>query len=191
MTARLSRRDILVGIALTGVGIASGVFLGRGPAPAAAGATGKPDPSRSPRSPGTSLPGSGATTTNAPPVSQGPIVRAHDAEALLVATYEGLIVSLDPASVARLQGALADHRRHLDAFAAVAIAADASWSPLAVAAPRQLPRDLAAVERAASVSLLALLSEAKGDDAGLIASIAASEAAHAQVVGFLRHVAAR
>ena len=191
MTAWLTRRDILAGIALTGAGIAGGVFLGRGQAPAAPANSG-PGPSRFSRSPGgSSGPGPGSPSSHAPSTSQNPIERAHDAEALLVATYEGLIASLDPASAARLQGTLADHRRHLDAFAAVASAADAGWAPPAVSAPRLLPHDLASLERAASASLLALLSEVKGDDAGLFASVAASEAAHVQVVGFLRHVAAR
>ncbi|MCU1677647.1 MAG: hypothetical protein JWM93_2405, partial [Frankiales bacterium] len=56
--------------------------------------------------------------------------------------------------------------------------------------PTTPPADVAGLERDASAAHLALVAEASGDDAGLLASLAASEAGHAQIVGVLRRTAA-
>ncbi|MDQ1682330.1 MAG: hypothetical protein QOH99_871 [Frankiaceae bacterium] len=192
MTARLSRREILAGVAITGVAVAGGALAGRkggtpaadSPTPLPSGTTATGSPSPSP---------SAAQTTTDPP-SDHPAVRAYDAEAGLVATYTAIAGSLDGTTAARLDGPLGDHHRHLDALAAVASAAVPGWSPSGVQLPAPqstLPLvDVAALERAASAAMLGLVPSASGDLAGLLASIAASEASHAQIVGVLRHVSA-
>lgn len=181
MTPRPTRRDVLAGVALAGLGAAAGALAGRDRASAPASrqtpsvrATSRP-PSATPTTVASSEANNGAAMT---------VVRAFQAEAQLVATYAAVVASMDRAARIPIDAVLADHRRHLDALAVAAAASVPGWSPPAPSAPPSpLPSDLPALERAASARLIGLLTDAAGDLAGLLASIAASEASHALVVG--------
>jgi hypothetical protein len=144
------------------------------------------------------------------------LLAAYAAEHDMVARYEDI---LRDATAGELGPVLADHRRHLDAFAAAILAVDPSWTPAppstaAAAAtagstagataggtatagpaspspspPPPSPSTLASLEQSASAGMLARVAAVDGDLAGLFASVAASEAGHAQVVGALRRAA--
>ncbi|MDQ1679224.1 MAG: hypothetical protein QOI42_83 [Frankiaceae bacterium] len=203
VTARPTRREALAAAGLLCLGAAGGVLVSRRGAgespPSGSGKSGPTAARTSPTVPGSA--GSPATatassTTAAPVGLAAPsLVEAYAAEHQLVARYEQVVRD---ATAAQLAPVLADHRRHLDAFAAAILAADPSWTPqpLPPAAasptppPRPSPGSLAALERSASAALVARVAGVDGDLAGLFASVAASEAGHAQVVGALRWAAA-
>ena len=127
----------------------------------------------------------------------GPGVRTLDhairGEELMVASYEAAVTAVassagDGAVVARV---LAEHRQHLAALRSRLVLpprlATASPAPSPVpaelpAGPRQVLAALAAAERAATVRLLDQLLAAPPPLAQLLASIAASEAAHAVIL---------
>ena len=120
-------------------------------------------------------------------------------EEVLVATYQAaLAAAAGHLATGLLAAVLADHRAHLAALRSRLIVPPGSKARLApalgrqpVALPlppgrRQIATDLAAAERAAAVRLTGQLLTAPPSLAQLLASIGASEAAHAMLLARLR-----
>jgi hypothetical protein len=224
VTIRPTRREVLAAAGLLGVGAGGGLLASRSAARrgSRAGAGGPSSGGRASgptgTSPGTTPPGVESSTpvpAGAPPPS---LLAAYAAEHDMVARYEDI---LRDRTAGELGPVLADHRRHLDAFAAAILAVDPSWTPAppstaaaaatagstagataggtATAGPASpspspspsppSPSTLASLEQSASAGMLARVAAVDGDLAGLFASVAASEAGHAQVVGALRRAA--
>ena len=131
----------------------------------------------------------------------GPGVRALDrairGEELIIASYQAAITALagkaGPSAIA--SGVLAEHQRHLSALRSRLVlpprlaTASPAPSPVPPALPPGAHRVLAALagaERAASARLLNELLLAPPPLAQLMASIAASEAAHAVILAQAR-----
>jgi hypothetical protein len=114
------------------------------------------------------------------------LTRAIRAEQLMIARYEAAL-SRSPALAATLGPLLAEHRAHLTALSArlvpgAAPTPAAAPAPSPAAPPAPLPW-LAAAEDAAAAGYLRQLAPVPPSLAQLLASIAASEATHAAVLG--------
>jgi hypothetical protein len=135
-----------------------------------------------------------------PPPAPGPAVLALEhsiaAEEALVATYQaGLAAAAGHPVSGLLAAVLADHRAHLAALRSRLLIPPGSRARLARAlgrrpvplslssGQRQMAAELAAAERAAAARLTGQLLAAPPSLAQLLASIGASEAAHAMLLG--------
>ena len=122
---------------------------------------------------------------------------AITAEELMIARYEAAqgAVTADASVTAVVSGLLAQHREHLTALRSRLVLPErlvsAKPKPNPTAPPpatgtRQVLAELAAAERTASDTLARQLLDVPGPLAQLMASIAASEAAHVVVLGQIR-----
>jgi len=124
---------------------------------------------------------------------------AIDAEMLMISRYSAVLVAV-PALAGSLDPLLQQHREHLARLRArliePATASPPGHSPAVAASPAGVPGTPAAAraylrraEQAAAQTLLGRLTAAPPSLAQLLASIAASEATHALVLGPGRRVA--
>lgn len=124
----------------------------------------------------TGAPGTKRTAT--PPEPPAALVAAYEIEALTVARYDAFVRTTRATPL--VTSIVKSHNRHLDALAAAILAVAPQWQPTPATAPRQA--GLGVLERRASAAFVALLPDVDGDGAGLLASIAAAEAAHAELL---------
>ncbi len=137
---------------------------------------------------GTGGPGATPTPTVAPPPD--PLLAELADERRLVALYAAT-AARHPALAERLRGPAADHADHVEALTRALddAGSPAPTGPASSAAPRAVPASpaaalagLRAAERAAAAARGAAALTAPGHRAGLLASVAACEASHQQVL---------